>query len=117
MPGHVLRRTGTSCSVHCARRSPTSAPVSEMTVSVVAASHGGLGAIERLCTSFSERIAFVGVLGMLSVAFITVGDVLMRWVFNHPIAGLNEIVVMGTAASVAATFPAGVMRRVNLNIE
>jgi C4-dicarboxylate transporter DctM subunit len=88
-----------------------------MTVSDAAAPAGSTGAAGRLCTDISERIAFLGMLGMLCVAFGTVLDVLMRWVFNHPIAGLNEMVEMGTAVSVSATFPAGVMRRVNLNIE
>jgi C4-dicarboxylate transporter, DctM subunit len=88
-----------------------------MTVSTAAAPAGGLAAVERICTQFSERIAFLGVLGMLFVAFATVGDVLLRWLFNSPIGGLIEITQMGIAASVAATFPAGVMRRVNLSID
>ena len=54
---------------------------------------------------------------MLAVALITTADVLLRWLANTPIHGLNEIVGMGMAIAVAATFPAGAAQRVNLTID
>jgi tripartite ATP-independent transporter DctM subunit len=54
---------------------------------------------------------------MLVVAFATTADVLLRWLFNNPIDGLNEIVGMGMAVAVSATFPAGAAQRVNLTID
>ena len=54
---------------------------------------------------------------MLAVAFITTADVLLRWLANRPILGLNEMVGMGMAVAVAATFPAGAAQRVNLTID
>ena len=54
---------------------------------------------------------------MLIVAFVTTADVLLRWLSNSPIDGLNEIVGMGLAVAVAATFPAGAAQRVNLTID
>ena len=68
-------------------------------------------------TAVCRNAAFIGVLAMLCLVFATIADVLMRWLFSHPVAGLNEIVGMGTGAAVAATFPAGAMQRVNLTIE
>ena len=65
----------------------------------------------------TQRVAFAGVLAMLVVAFVTTADVLMRWLFRSPIDGMNEIVGMGMAVAVAATFPAGAAQRVNLTID
>ena len=65
----------------------------------------------------TRRVAFVGVVTMLVIAFITTLDVLLRWLFDNPINGLNEIVGMGMAVAVAATLPAGASQRVNLTID
>ena len=40
----------------------------------------------------TRAVAFAGVVAMLLVAFVTIADVLLRWLFNAPINGLNEIV-------------------------
>jgi C4-dicarboxylate transporter, DctM subunit len=76
-----------------------------------------LDALERRCVAITRRIAFAGVIVMLLVAFVTTTDVLLRWLFNSPINGLNEIVGLGMAVAVAATFPAGASQRVNLTID
>ena len=65
----------------------------------------------------TRRVAFAGVIAMLAIALITTADVLLRWLANAPIHGLNEIVGMGMAVAVAATFPAGAAQRVNLTID
>ena len=54
---------------------------------------------------------------MLVVALVTTADVLLRWLANAPIHGLNEIVGMSMAIAVAATLPAGSSQRVNLTID
>jgi len=46
--------------------------------------------LERLaarCVLLTQRIAFVGVAGMLFIAFSTIADVLLRWLFSAPIGG------------------------------
>lgn len=65
----------------------------------------------------TRRIAFAGVLTMLFLAFGTVADVLLRWLFNSPISGFNEILSMGLAIAISATFPAGAAQRVNLTVD
>ena len=47
----------------------------------------------------------------------TVVDVLLRWLFNSPISGFNEIISMGLAIAISATFPAGAAQRVNLTVD
>lgn len=76
-----------------------------------------LAALDRHCLAVTQRVAFAGVVAMLAVAFVTTTDVLLRWLANAPIPGLNELVGMGMAVAVAATFPAGASQRVNLTID
>ena len=76
-----------------------------------------LDAINDWCLAVTRRVAFAGVIAMLAIALITTADVLLRWLANAPIHGLNEIVGMGMAVAVAATFPAGASQRVNLTID
>ncbi|MGE3245000.1 MAG: TRAP transporter large permease subunit, partial [Beijerinckiaceae bacterium] len=73
--------------------------------------------LERRIVAVTQRIAFTGVVIMLLLAFATTIDVLLRWLFNDPINGLNEVVAMGIAVAVASTFPAGAAQRVNLTID
>jgi tripartite ATP-independent transporter DctM subunit len=76
-----------------------------------------LDRLDRACVAVMRRIAFVGVIAMLLIAFATTLDVLLRWLLSRPIHGLNEMVGMGMAVAVAATFPAGAAQRVNLTID
>jgi TRAP-type C4-dicarboxylate transport system permease small subunit len=73
--------------------------------------------LDRRIRVLTQRVAFVGVIAMLVVAFVQVTDVLLRWLFNSPISGLNEVIGLGIGVAVAATFPAGAAQRVNLTID
>ena len=73
--------------------------------------------INDWCLAITRRVAFAGVIAMLAIALITTADVLLRWLANAPINGLNEIVGMGMAVAVAATLPAGASQHVNLTID
>jgi TRAP-type C4-dicarboxylate transport system permease small subunit len=75
---------------------------------------------ERLvqhCVVVTRPIAFLGVLGMLIAAGVTVVDVLLRWLASTAITALNEITAMVFAVAVAACIPAGLAGRVNLKID
>lgn len=76
-----------------------------------------LDVLDRRMTLLTRRIAFAGVLTMLSLAFGTIADILLRWLFNSPISGFNEILSMGLAVAISATFPAGAAQRVNLTVD
>jgi tripartite ATP-independent transporter DctM subunit len=76
-----------------------------------------LDVLDRRLTAITRRIAFAGVLAMLFLAFATIADVLLRWLFNSPISGFNEILSMGLAVAISATFPAGAAQRVNLTVD
>ncbi|MGE5147894.1 MAG: TRAP transporter large permease subunit, partial [Candidatus Eiseniibacteriota bacterium] len=76
-----------------------------------------LRGVERQCAAVTERISFIGVAGMLAIAGLTVTDVVLRAAFNSPLTGLNEIVSLTLAIAVAACLPAGVARRIGLDID
>ena len=65
----------------------------------------------------TRRIALIGVAGMLLIALGTITDVMLRWLFNHPLVGFSEIVEVGLAVAIGATFAAGAAGRVNLTID
>jgi tripartite ATP-independent transporter DctM subunit len=54
---------------------------------------------------------------MLLLAAVTMADVLLRWLLNTAIPGLNEVVGVFTAVAVAACLPAGLARGVNLKVD
>ena len=76
-----------------------------------------LAALQGRCVVATQRLAFVGVLGMLLIAFTTIADVMLRWLFNAPIAGMGEATSITLAVAVAACLPAGAAQRVNLTVE
>ena len=72
---------------------------------------GWLGRLDRFCVVSTQRVAFVGVVAMLFIAFTTITDVLLRWLANSPIDGLPEIEGMALAVAVSGCFPAGAAQR------
>lgn len=71
----------------------------------------------KVLLAVTRPIAFLGVMGMLVVAGVTVTNVLMRWLFGGGIIGLNEIVEMIFVVAVMATLPAGTAQRVHLRVD
>lgn len=74
----------------------------------------GLANLEQWCVAATRRIAAIGVAGIIAVAFLTVGDVLSRWLFHWSVVGLGEITALFLAVSIAACLPAGLAMRVSL---
>jgi C4-dicarboxylate transporter DctM subunit len=81
------------------------------------ADSAALAKLERWCGQVTRPIAFLGVIGMLVAAGITVIDVLMRWLLNQSVPGLNEIVQMIFCVAVTACLPNGLATGVNLKID
>lgn len=76
-----------------------------------------LSEVERLSGLLAERLSIIGVFGILAIALMIVADVLLRWLANAPIRGMNEVVDILLAVAIAGVFPAGVARRVHLSID
>ncbi|MFM9886760.1 MAG: TRAP transporter large permease subunit [Burkholderiales bacterium] len=76
-----------------------------------------LDRLDRRCVLVTQRIAVVGVFAMLAIAFTTIADILLRWLFNAPIPGAAEVMGLALGVAVSACFPSGAALRVNLTIE
>src|SRR5262249_9783821 len=76
-----------------------------------------LGRLEAQCRVLAQPVAFVGVMGMLIVACVTMADVLLRWIAGSGIFALNEIVSMVFAIAVTACLPYGVAAGINLRLD
>lgn len=80
----------------------------------------GLAAIivaDRWVGAFARMVATAGALTMLGVALITTFDlVVMRWLFNAPNAGLNEIFQTVFPVALASILASGLCDRASLEI-
>ena len=72
--------------------------------------------LEKMATRITRVIALIGLAGLLALASATVLDVLMRWIFNSPIVGLNDTHSLFTALIIASCFPLCIYRRGNITI-
>jgi len=64
----------------------------------------------------SRWVAFVGLIGLLIVALVTMADVLLRWLFSAPIEGLEDINKLVFAIVCASCFPAGLVQGHNVTV-
>jgi TRAP-type C4-dicarboxylate transport system permease small subunit len=72
--------------------------------------------ITSLTTRVSRAIALIGLAGLLVLALATVLDVLLRWIFNSPIVGLNDTYSLFAAVIIASSFPLCIAQRGNITI-
>ena len=72
--------------------------------------------IEGAASRVTRVIALIGLVGLLALATATVLDVLLRWLFNSPIVGLNDTHSLFTALIIASCFPLCIHRRGNITI-
>ena len=71
---------------------------------------------ERVTTRVTRAIALIGLTGLLLLASATVLDVLLRWLFNNPIVGLNDTYSLFTALVLASCFPLCIYKHGNITI-
>jgi TRAP-type C4-dicarboxylate transport system permease small subunit len=61
-------------------------------------------------------IALIGLAALLVLAIITMADVGMRWLFNQPITGVEDLAKLVVAIAIAASIPAVLASRQNITI-
>jgi tripartite ATP-independent transporter DctM subunit len=77
-----------------------------------------LARIETKTSAISRIAAFVGVVGMLIIGIVTAFDVIvLRSIFNSPIAGSNEFLSTIFAVAIAAVLVSGLAQRATLEID
>ena len=67
-------------------------------------------------TRVTRAIALIGLAGLLVLSLATVLDVFLRWLFNKPIVGLNDVYSMCAALIIASSFPLCIAQRGNITI-
>jgi TRAP-type C4-dicarboxylate transport system permease small subunit len=72
--------------------------------------------LQRRSQEISQIVAMLGLLGLTAVALLTIGDVLLRWLFSAPIDGLNEITRLLYAIIMGSFFPAALVGRDHISI-
>lgn len=65
---------------------------------------------------FTRRVAFIGLIGLLIVAVVTMIDVILRYFFNAPIEGYEDVSQLLFAIIVSSCFPAGLLQGRNITI-
>lgn len=56
-------------------------------------------------TRWARVISLIGLAGLLVLAAITVGEVLLRWLFDYPILGISDVSSLVVTIAVASCFP------------
>jgi TRAP-type C4-dicarboxylate transport system permease small subunit len=72
--------------------------------------------LEERIGRWTRAIAVAGFVGLLLVAVATTADVLLRWIANAPIKGLNDINGLVVAIVVASCLPLVIAERQNISI-
>jgi TRAP-type C4-dicarboxylate transport system permease small subunit len=71
----------------------------------------------RATLQASRLMALIGFFGLLVLALMTTCDILSRWLFNHPIDGVNDVSAVVMAVVIAACLPANLAERQNITVE
>jgi TRAP-type C4-dicarboxylate transport system permease small subunit len=71
---------------------------------------------EQRLARWTSTLAFVGVIALLVVAGTTLVDVLLRWIANSPITGLNDINSLAAPIVIASCLPLVIAHRQNISI-
>ncbi|MFM9969453.1 MAG: TRAP transporter large permease subunit [Burkholderiales bacterium] len=78
----------------------------------------GLSRLDIWLTGVTQRVAFLGVLGMLVIGILATLDVVvLRFLFNAPIPGSNEFLNTIFAVALAAVLASGLAQRATIEID
>ena len=72
--------------------------------------------VEKITSQLTKIISLIGLVGLLSLASATVIDILLRWLFNSPIFGLNDLYSLLMSIIIASCFPLCIYNRSNITI-
>ncbi|MEO3385326.1 TRAP transporter small permease [Mesorhizobium sp. CAU 1741] len=73
--------------------------------------------IDRRLRGAARVVALIGFFGLLLLAAMTTLDVLLRWLFQAPIHGVNDVSSVVMAVVIAACIPANLAMKQNITVE
>ena len=72
--------------------------------------------LESRIKLWTRIIALIGLVAMLVLAFVTVLEALMRYIFNLPIVSISDISIIAITVSIASCFPMLFAQRGNITV-
>ena len=72
--------------------------------------------LETLTHRGARWVALLGLAGLLTLAFATVLDVFLRWIFNSPITGVRDAASLFVAIVISCALPICMAERRNITI-
>ena len=72
--------------------------------------------LEQRSREYSEAVAILGLIGLIAVTLLTIGDVLLRWLLLAPMDGLHEVMQLLYAIIMASFFPTALTGRNHISI-
>jgi TRAP-type C4-dicarboxylate transport system permease small subunit len=75
-----------------------------------------MSAIERAVLAATRGLSAIGLLGLMTLAVMTIADGLMRWSAGQPIAGVRDVSSLTIALAIACCLPVGLAERGNVTI-
>lgn len=73
--------------------------------------------MERRLAGAARVTALIGFFGLLLLAGMTTLDVILRWLFQAPIHGVNDVSSVVMAVVIAACIPANLAMKQNITVE
>jgi TRAP-type C4-dicarboxylate transport system permease small subunit len=67
--------------------------------------------LERAALVSTRALSVVGLLALMVLAFITLANGLLRWLFSQPIAGVVDVGALAIAIAVSCCMPVALMER------
>jgi TRAP-type C4-dicarboxylate transport system permease small subunit len=75
-----------------------------------------IGRLQAWSLRASGLLGLIGFLAILGVSILTVIDVLLRWLADAPILGVNDIILLVTTVGVSACFASGMAERQHMRV-
>lgn len=72
--------------------------------------------LQALSLRASGLLGLIGFLAILGVAILTVVDVLLRWLADAPILGINDVILLVTTVGVSACFASAMAERQHMRV-
>ncbi len=77
---------------------------------------GAFDHLEAFSKTLARAVALVGLAGLLCLAFATVLDVLLTWLYDYPIVGVRDASTVFVAIVIAASLPVCTAERRHITI-
>ncbi len=101
---------------HAPKASDGSASTGQPAERSVSALSIALADVKARVTVWSKYVAYAALIGLIVITGATLLDVVLRFLFNSPLYGLNDVISLAMPVVISGCFPAGLALRSNIAI-